>query len=67
MLIFVLTFSFSLLFSFALFLLLLPKSFCVFVNSTWLRGPIDGQPSLTWPRTAIAFSFANFASGLAVP
>ena len=43
------------------------KTFCVFVNSTWPRGAIDGQLSLTWPRSAIAFSFANFARGLAVP
>ena len=37
------------------------KSFCVFVYSTrpW--------QSLTWPRKASAFSFANFARGLAKP
>ena len=43
------------------------KSFCVFVNSMWSRGVIDGQLSLTWPRSAIVFSFANFTRGLAVP
>ena len=39
----------------------------VFVNSTWPRGAIDGQLSFTWPTSAIAFSFANFPRGLAVP
>ena len=37
-----------------------------FFNSTWLRGAIDGQPCLTWPRYAIAFCFANFPRGLAM-
>ena len=37
------------------FLFLLFKSFCIFVNSTWPRGAIDGQLSLDWPRSAIAF------------
>ena len=36
------------------FLFLLFKSFCIFVNSTWPRGAIDGQLSLDWPRSAIA-------------
>ena len=31
------------------------------------RGAIDGQLSLTWPRSDIAFSFASFPCGLAVP
>ena len=43
------------------------KSFCIFINSTWPRGGINGQPSLTWPRSTIAFSFANFPHGLAMP
>ena len=29
--------------------------FCIFVNSTWPRGAIDGQLSLDWHRSAIAF------------
>ena len=37
------------------FLFLLFKSFCIFVNSTWPSGAIDGQLSLDWPRSAIAF------------
>ena len=37
------------------FLFLLFKSFCIFVNSMWPRGAIDGQLSLDWPRSAIAF------------
>ena len=49
------------------FLLLLFKSFCIFVKSTWPRGAIDGQLSLTWLRSAIAFSFAKFSRGLVVP
>ena len=49
------------------FLFLLFKSFCIFVNSMWPRGAIDGQLSLDWPRSAIAFSSANFPRGLAVP
>ena len=32
------------------------KSFCIFVNSTWPRGTIDGQLSFDWPRSTIAFS-----------
>ena len=44
---------FSFCFSFSL-LFLLSKSFCIFVNSTWSRGVIDGQLSLDWPRSAIA-------------
>ena len=59
-------FSFCFSFSFW-FLFLLFKSFCIFVNSTWPRGAIDGQLSLTWPRSAIAFSFANFPRDLVVP
>ena len=47
-------FQFSFSFSFC-FLFLLFKSFCIFVNSTWPRGAIDGQLSLDWPRSAIAF------------
>ena len=42
------------------------KSFCVFLSSMWPRGVIDGQVSLTWPRSAMAFSFVNFALSLAV-
>ena len=49
------------------FLFLLFKSFCIFVNSMWPRGAIDGQLSLDWLRSAIAFSFADFPRGLAVP
>ena len=63
------------------------------IYSTWPRGAIDGQMSLDWPRSAIAFllnprglqvsdgqlsltwprsvilafSFANFPRGLALP
>ena len=29
--------------------------FCIFVNSTWSRGAIDGQLSLDWPRSVMAF------------
>ena len=29
--------------------------FCIYTNSTWPRGAIDGQLSLDWPRSAIAF------------
>ena len=48
--------EFSFLFSFCFsFLFLLFKSFCIFVNSTWPRGVIDGQMSLDWPRSATAF------------
>ena len=48
--------EFSFLFSFLFwFLFLLLKSFCIFVNSTWPRGATDGQLSLDWPRSAIAF------------
>ena len=60
------SFFFSFCFSFSFcFLLLLSKTFCIFVNSMWPRGAIDGQLSLTWPRRAIAFSFANFPRGQA--
>ena len=38
----------------------------VFVNSTWPRSAMDGQLSLTWPRSATVFSLANFTRGLAV-
>ena len=58
-------FSFCCSFSF-LFLFLLSKSLCLFFNSTWPRGAIDGRLSVTWPRTVIAFWFVNFASGPAV-
>ena len=62
------SFLFSFCFSFSFWcLFLLFKSFCIFVNSTWPRGAIDSQLSLDWPRSAIAFSFANFLRGLAVP
>ena len=39
------------------------KSFYLFVNSTWPRGAIDDQLSLTWSRSAIAFltSWAFFS------
>ena len=48
--------EFSFLFPFLFcFLFLLFKSFCIFVNSTWSRGAIDGQLSLDWPRSAMAF------------
>ena len=57
-------FSFCFQFSFW-FLFLLSKNFYIFVNSTWPRGAIDGQLSLSWPRSAIAFSFANFTRGVA--
>ena len=61
-------FCFDFFFSFSfLFLLMLSKNSCSFVNSTWPRGAIDSQLSLDCPRSAIAFSFANFALGLAVP
>ena len=46
--------EFSFLFSFW-FLFLLFKSFCIFVNSTWPRGAINGQLSLDWSRSAIVF------------
>ena len=60
--------EFSFLFSFCFsFLFLLSKSFYIFVNSTWPRGAIDGQLSLTSPRSAIAFLFANFPRGLVMP
>ena len=59
-------FSFSFSFSFW-FLFLLFKSSSIFFKSTWPRGAIDRQLSLTWPRSAIAFSFVNFPRGLAVP
>ena len=50
------SFLFSFCFSFSFwFLFLLFKSFCIFVNSTWPRGAIDGQLFLHWPRSAIAF------------
>ena len=42
------------------------KVFPVFANSTWPRGAINGQRSLDWPRSVIAFSFANFSRGLEV-
>ena len=62
------SFSFLFCFSFSFWLLfLLFKSFCIFVKSTWPRGAIDGQLSLTWLRSAIAFSFAKFSRGLVVP
>ena len=59
---------FSFYFSFSFWLLFLPsKSICIFVKSTWPRGATDGQLSLTWPRSATAFSSANFPRGLVVP
>ena len=51
-------FSFLFLFCFSFsfwFLFLLFKSFCIFVNSMWPSGAIDGQLSLDWPKSAIAF------------
>ena len=57
-------FSFCFSFSFW-FLFLLFKNFCIFVNSTWPRGVIDGQLSLDWPRSAIAFLLNP--GGLEVP
>ena len=48
--------NFRFCFSFSFwFLFLLFKSFCIFVNATWPRGAIDGQMSLDWSRSAIAF------------
>ena len=59
---------FSFYFSFSFWFLFLPsKSISIFVKSTWPRGATDGQLSLTWPRSATAFSSANFPRGLAVP
>ena len=59
-------FLFSVCFSFSfLFLFLLSKGFSIFVNSTWPRGAIDGQLSLDWPRSAIAFLLTP--RGLDVP
>ena len=50
------SFLFSFCFSFSFwFWFLLFKSFCIFVNSTWPRGAIDGQLSLDWARSAIVF------------
>ena len=43
------------------------KSFCVCVNSTKPRGARDGHLSRIWPRSVMAFSFPNFARGVAVP
>ena len=37
------------------------------MKNKWPREAIDGQLSVTWPRTVIAFCFVHFASGLAVP
>ena len=48
------SFLFSACFSF-LFSFLFSKSVCIFVNSSWSRGAIDGQLSLHWSRSAIAF------------
>ena len=42
------------------------EKFLRFLSSMWPRGVIDGQVSLTWPRSAMAFSFVNFALSLAV-
>ena len=53
-------FSFLFWFSFLLF-----KTFCIFVNSTWPRSSIDGQLSLDWPRSVIAFLLNKH--GLKVP
>ena len=38
----------------------------LFLESTLPRGAIDSQLSFTWPKSAIAISFANFPSSLAV-
>ena len=60
------SFLFIFCFSFSLWFLFLPfKSFCIFVNSTWLRGAIHGQLSLDWPRSAIV-SLLN-PCGIEVP
>ena len=60
------SFLFSFYFSFSfLFLFFVSKSFCIFVNSKWPRGAIDGQLSLDWPRSAIAFLLTP--RGLEVP
>ena len=56
---------FSFYFSFCFFVFLLFKSFSIFVNSTWPSGAIDGQLSLDWPRSAIAFLLNP--RGLGVP
>ena len=53
------------LFIFGVFLCLPSKSFCIFVNSTWPRGAIDGQLFLDWPRSAILFMLTP--RGLGVP
>ena len=34
---------------------------------TWPRDAIDGQVTLTWTRSVITLSFANFTRGLVVP
>ena len=58
--------EFSFLFSFCFsFLSLLSKSLCIFINSTWPRGAIGSQLSLTWARSAIAFLLTP--RGLEVP
>ena len=50
------SFLLSICFSFSFsFLFLLSKSFCIFVNSTCPRRAIDGQLSLDWLRSGIAF------------
>ena len=59
-------FHFRFCFHFLFLLFLLSKSLCIFANSTWPRGAIDSQLSLNWPRSVVAFSFANFARGLPV-
>ena len=66
------SFLFSFCFSFSFwFLFLLFKRFCIFVNSTGSRGAIDGQLSLDWPRSDIAFrsgiAFLLNPRGLEVP
>ena len=40
-------------------------NFCIFINSTWLRGAAGGQLFLDWPRSAIAFLLTP--RGLEVP
>ena len=43
------------------------KGFCFFLKPVSSRDAIDGQLSLTWRRSVIALSCANFARGLVVP
>ena len=38
------------------------KSFCIFVNSTWPRGGINDQLSLTWPRRTNSIFICEFST-----